>query len=383
MTTPFAEGWFITKDENQVTDIDFISPGGKIATNLLATANGQGVPGQAIKSAYANYITVIVPLEDGRDTIYKNHDALYVMTRSTIQLYDIENMNLMNTIDQLFMKQPDKFAPGDIICFNSAKVITNDSVAYVLDTRASAENIGKWGVITPGARIDPVNMCRSAVGGFLVFDPDARSLKQLNTYKGAYLPVNAAGTFPANNMDLDMVFMKEKAEQLRGGVAIMKQRGGNDLYGFTFNGLMAGASGLLENPTSPVIMNPIATRVQVPPGSNIFDAALHGTHASMNVVYFSRGDNEVWYYNLSNGNEEKVLALPAGERVTYAQTVARYGPTTFHLAVLTASDGGWTLRAYDFQPSTALVEPQPFIEHSGQGYPRHVYYRSLSSKASF
>ncbi|MDR0765447.1 MAG: hypothetical protein LBF09_00720 [Odoribacteraceae bacterium] len=384
VTTPFAEGWYVTKDQNNVTDLDFIFPDGKLAANILSAANGEGVPGEAVTSANAKNITVIVPLDDGRDSTFKDHDCIYVATRSTVQLYDLESMALMNKIENLFMLLPDKVAPADVICTAEAKVITNDSVSYCLDTRASAANIGKWGIVTPGSRIDPVNMCRSVVGGFLVFDPDTRSLKQLNSWKKAYSAVQAiGGTVPTTNMNFDMVFMKEKATMMAGGVALMKKRGTDELQGFTISGLLAG--GLWENPTSPIIMNPFATSVTVPAGSRLHDATLYGTHGSMDVLYFSRGDNELWYYHLVNGIEENVLTLPAGESVVYAQTVVRYisGATYTNLAVLTSGGGRWTLRVYDFQPSSPLVAAEPLLVSSGEGNPRNVFYRSLTSTTSF
>ncbi|MDR2415029.1 MAG: hypothetical protein LBD64_08615 [Odoribacteraceae bacterium] len=381
--TPFAEGWYVTKDNNNVTDLDFIFPDGRIAENILASANGEGVPGEAVTSANARNVTIITTLDDGRDSTYKDHDCLYVATRSTVQVYDIESMKLLNKIDKLFMQQPGKIEIGDVICTAETKVITNENSSYVLDTRASAANIGRWGVVTPGSRIDPFNICRSVVGGFLVFDPDSRSLKQLNTFKKAYTAVMAGGANPANNMNYDMVFMKEKATMMAGGVALMKERGTNALHGFTINGLLSGA--LWEMPTAPMVTNPIASRVQVPAGSALPGAKLYGTHADLNVLYFSSGDNEVWYYNLANGIEERVVALPAGERVAYAQTLARYisGKTYNNFVVLSATSSGWTLRAYDFQPSSPLVAETPFLLSSGKGNPRNVYYRSLTSTTSF
>ncbi|MDR0544060.1 MAG: hypothetical protein LBG30_01750 [Odoribacteraceae bacterium] len=376
--TPFAEGYYVTKDRDRVTDLDFIFPDGKIAPDILAAANGEGVPGEAVTFANAKNISVIVTLEDGRDTTYKNHHCFYVMTRSTVQIYDAQDARLMNKIDKLFMKLPDNYAPHDIICVDGAKVITNDSLSYVLDTRASAENIGRWGVATPGSRLDPVNICRSSVGGFLVFDPDSRSLKQLNTFKGAYTNV-IGGALASYNM----VFMKEKAQITAGGVALLRHRDTRALHGLTIKGL--SAAGLWESPVTPMVTNPVATNVAVPAASKLHDATLYGTHASMDALYFSAGDNELWYYNLVNSDEQNVITLPPDERIVYAQTLMRYisGATLSNLAVLTSVGAGWTLRVYDFQPSSPLVVSAPILTVSGNGSPRQVFYRSLTSNTSF
>ncbi|MDR2130578.1 MAG: hypothetical protein LBP56_05350 [Odoribacteraceae bacterium] len=381
VTTHFAEGWYVMKDIDGVADIDFIFPDGRVATDIIKNVNGEGVPGEGIACADARQITVIVPLEENRDTIYNNLNCLYLLTRSTVQLYNVENMELLNKIENLFMGTPPRFAPGSLSCTTDTKVLFNDSVSYVLDTRV--ENIGKWGVVTPGSRVDPVNMCRSYMGQFLVFDPDTRSLKQLNTFRGSYNAIRPGGTPPVNNMDYDMVFMREKAEMFQGGVAIMKNRGTGEYHGMVINGFMSQA--MWEMPTAPLLMNPIATSVVIPAGSNVLEASVRGTHRNMDVLYFSKGDNEVWYYNLVNRTEAKVVALPSGEQVVHVHTVARYidNKTYYNLTVLTTRNGNWTLRIYDYQASSPLVVEEPLAVYSGQGNPRHVFYRSLTSTTSF
>jgi hypothetical protein len=391
--TAFAEGWFITKDINQVTDIDIIFPTGAIARDVLKTFNGEGVPGEGIIYADARNITVSVQLPPDstnirRDTVYNHHDCFYIMTRNTVQLYDSETMLLMNKIDRLFMLPPARVRPQSLVTIPSTKMIINDDIVYALDTRDGIADIGQWGASIPGGRVDPVNICRSALGGFLVFDTETRSLKQLNTYKNAYAALRTGGNPPANNMNYDMVYMQEKAEEVQGGVAIFKELGVDNYYGATITGFQGGfdTGGYWESPLMPssFLTNPIATFVQIPPGSNILDAKLYGTHRNMDVVYFSRGDNEVWYYNLANAREEKVVTYPADETVMYAHTLARYsGGTYFNLSVLTEKDGNWNLYIYNFQPSSPLVDADPVATFTGDGIPRRVHYRSPLTGGSF
>jgi hypothetical protein len=386
VTTPFAEGWYITKDINQVTDIDMVRPDGAIARDILKGVNGEGVPGEGIIWADARHITVIVPLGDGRDTIYTDHNCFYVMTNSTVQLYNIDNMMLLNKIDNLFMKVPDNLALQELNCSTDAKVIVNDNLAYPLDTHT--KNIGKWGIVAPGARIDGKNMCRSFMCGHLVFDIDTRSFKQLNAFKGVYVAINnmsMSGAPACNNMDSDMIFMQEKEELMQGGVAIMQDRSTGTRYGLTIGGIMSGLPGLWENPLSTMIYNPIATHVAIPEGSKVLDAVHYGVHRNMNVLYFSKGDNEVWYYDLTSPREARVATFPAGESVTFVNTCARYvgAASYYYLTVLTHEAGTWKLYVYDFQPSSPLLVAEPVAVYSGEGYPRHVHYRSLTSVASF
>jgi hypothetical protein len=390
VVSPFDEGWYVTKDTDGVTDIDLVYPDGRVVSDLLAHVNGEGVPGEGIACADARKISVTMTLPDGRDTIYGDHNCLYVTTRSTVQLYDIESMSLMHRADGLFIETPERLAPGGVSCTPDVKAFFNDSVSYAMDTRGVAtNNIGKWGAATPGSRVDPTNMVRSFMSPILVFDPDSRSFKVFRPTTGVYAAIRAGGTGgtpDANNMDYSMIFMKEKAELTQGGVAIMKKLGEERYYGVTINGLVAGLYGMWENPTASATMlrNPIANFTEIPSGSNVLGARLYGTHRNMNVLYFSRGDNEVWYYNLTSGGEEKVATYPAGEQVTYVHTIARYiGSTVYNLAVLTSAGGDWKLYIYDYQPSSPLVVEEPVAVYSGQGTPRHVFYRSLTSTTSF
>ncbi|MDR1274487.1 MAG: hypothetical protein LBK12_08050 [Odoribacteraceae bacterium] len=387
VTTALAEGWYVTKDIDGVTDIDIISPDGSAARDVLRSINGEGVPGEGIICADTRQITVSIPLEDGRDTLYKDHNCLYIMTRSTIQLYDVETMLLMHGVEGLFMKVPDRIAPQSLTSTTVGKIIVNDDKVYTMNT--SVENIGMWGAVVPGPRIDPVNMCRSALGPLLVFDTDTRSFKQLNPTKNAYSAIQPGGNPGANNMGHDMVYMQEKGEITQGGVAIMKDPATGDHYGLKINGYAAGLmpGGYWELPPAPAstLFNPIATRVLIPSGSNVIDARLRGTHRNMDVIYFTKGDNEVWYYNIANTNEEKILTVPAGETITYVNTQVRYisGVSSYNLGVLTEKDGNWNLYIHDFRPSSPLVEETPVATYSGEGIPRHVHYRSLTGTTSF
>lgn len=380
--TALAEGWYITKDIDQVTDIDIVSPDGSIARDVLKSINGEGVPGEGIICADARSISVYMPVgEEGQSELWKNHDCFYIMTRSTVQLYDVETMLLMQKMEGLFMLMPDVIAPQSVSSTSVGKVIVNNGVAYSLYTYV--DNVGKWGAAIPDP-IDPVNMCRSTLGALLVFDTLTRSLKQLNPRINACLAIQPLVLNPAvpgaNNMNYDMVFMQEKLGTMQGGVAIMKELGTGDYYGLTINGLLAG--GMWENPVAGATMlfNPIATHVLIPPGRNVLDARFYGTHEDMNVLYFSKGDNEAWYYDLVNTSEAKIASFPAGETVTYVNTLSHN--TDYNLCILTEKDGNWNLYIYDFQPSSPLVAETPEV-YSGEGIARHVHYRSLSSNTSF
>ena len=48
----FARGWYVTKDENRVTDIDWVDLQGEVHPNVLASINGEGVTGEALKTTY-------------------------------------------------------------------------------------------------------------------------------------------------------------------------------------------------------------------------------------------------------------------------------------------------------------------------------------------
>ncbi|MDR3220376.1 MAG: hypothetical protein LBU22_15605 [Dysgonamonadaceae bacterium] len=384
---PFDEGWYITKDIDNMTDIDMVKPDETVLKDILKNINGQGVPGEGVLCADTRYISVMVPLgsSTGQDTILKNHNCIYLMTRSTVQLYDIVEMKLLNKFGDLFMEAPTA-APQELSCTRDFKVIVNNNVPYVLDTRSSSENIGKWGVAVAGdAQIDPTNICRTSLGCFLVFDKNTNSLKMLNTLTNTFGALGNAGLYPCNNMDYNMVFMREKVGMMQGGVSIMKKKNTEEYYGFTIKGYNGG--GLWEIPGMPAMLytNPIQNCVRIPDGSKVLDAKIYGTHNNMDMIYFSKGDNEVWCYNLTSPREDRIVSFPAGETVTYINSVVKYinGGEEWYFAVLTVKDGKWKFYLHNFQPSSQLVVPEPVAVYSGEGTPRHVHYRSLTSTTSF
>jgi hypothetical protein len=172
---------------------------------------------------------------------------------------------------------------------------------------------------------------------------------------------------------------------MQGGIAIMKKKNSNDYYGFTISGYSGGGYWEMPGMPSTTYTNPILTCVPIPNGSKVPDAKVYGTHKNMNMLYFSQGDNEVWCYNLTSPKEDKIVAFSADEKVMYVNTVVKYLPSgeVWNLAVLTAQDGNWNFYLYDFQASSQLVKPEPVSVYSGEGIPRQVHYRSLSSTTSF
>jgi hypothetical protein len=319
----------------------------------------------------------MVSLENNRDTILKDQKGFYVMTKSDMQLYNAANMQLFNKFDNLFVEAPARKAPQNIFMNGNVIVGVNDQVFYILAT--NVENFGKFSVPLPGNYVfDPYNVCRSILGQTLVFDQTTRSFKRIYTVISERVDaLNNAGAYPCNNMDYDLVFMQEKKE-LSGGMAIMKKKDANEYYGLTFAFGVMSWEQIFAN-------NPISTFVRIPDDYHVSKGKFFGVHKTMNNLYFSEGNNEVWTYDVASPAEKKILTLASDESVAFVDHISYSGTdrNVNYLVVLTNKGGDYNCYLYNFKPSSAEVETPAYATYSGKGNPRHIMYRGITSTSGY
>ena len=110
-------------------------------------------------------------------------------------------------------------------------------------------------------------------------------------------------------------------------------------------------------------------------------------------IYYSKGDNEVHYYNIGNQTEMlNVVTIPADEQIVYlehafdgvTQYLYQYITNTF-IVLANKPDGTWKLYAYNYdQSGTGVDIVEPAVEaYSGRGVAVNLIYRHPNTKLTY
>jgi hypothetical protein len=382
VTAEFSRGWFITKEQDNVTDLDLITPDGQVVPDLLRSINGSGVPGRAIKSTYVPYgYNYVQTNPDGTVTLFENQQILFVITESDFHVVSGETLERYATFDESFYELPAVKKPRDVVVGYMCVQLLNDGKLHEMPVLYA--NAARFGNPLLGSTSVAPYFFRHTARGNLLFDQDSRSLKVSVFWQPSLqaLADTETSLISCNNMEYDLIFMQEQAAfytLTRQGLALFKHRTTGKYYGAMLN-----ADWMNE------FKNPIASFVEVPAEcQGITRATVRAVNNINDVIYYSDGGNTVGMYNLSNGVEKPViLAFDEGESVASLEHVSYYASSTATaspdcLVVLTNKAGGWKLYLYPFEGYTSDVTGTPDEIHAGQGTARDVFYRADNSPAT-
>ncbi|MDR0545017.1 MAG: hypothetical protein LBG30_06720 [Odoribacteraceae bacterium] len=377
----FSRGWFVTKDKNNVADVDMIDMNGSHVPDLIQTINGSGVPGRAIKTTYVSQgYNYVEQHPDGTVTLHDYQKALFVVTESDMHVFSGENFQRFATFDQSFYALPAVKSPRDVVVGTlCANILNNGQLHEMPIIYANAARFGN--ALIGSAAIAPY-FFRHTSNGFLAFDMESRSFKVSNFWQPSLQAVAEREGAPVNcnNMDHDLVFMQEQAAYYsltKRGIALFRHRESGKYYGAILDDKWVNYK------------NPIVTFVEVPDESpGVTRAVIRAVNNLNDVIYYSDGGNTIGMYNISNGVEKRgILAYEEGESVAGIEHVSYYGgpadaPYPDCLSVLTNKDNRWKMYLYRFTGYTADVEITPYETYSGEGNARDVLFRAPGSPAT-
>lgn len=372
----YSEGWYITKTETGMTDIDLVKKDGKtVYANILRSVNGEGLPGEAVKSFYQSQMyTQQQENPDGTVTTLSNQKVIYVMSKGDMRVYNADDMKLFKHYADAFFEVPAVRAPQDAFLGLTGQFLVNNGKIHWIGISGGT---GKFGYPMLGDyEAAPFNM-GSMNQGMLIFDKISRSFKGVPYRNTNFVNlVSGEGQQDCNNMNCDLVFMDEQTAQMgvtKGGIALLKNKDKEEYYGVKLN--TGWASG----------KNPFVNFVTVPAGCSVGKGKVFATNCTNDVLYFSEGGNTVSMYNVSNGLEKKdMLTYPANESVAAIRHVSYItysaGDASLDcLAVLTNSSNGWKVYLYRFVGKTADIETPHYLDFSGKGTGKDVFFRGLNA----
>lgn len=374
----FDHGWYVLKDENGLTDFDFISPDSNLRNDVYSKIHGHKMPGEAVRIVYqSNRYRQEIVQPDGT-VKYEQKPAIHVVSRNDFNVLSAADLTLYKDYNDFFLEVPPVRAPQNFSAISNRGhlALINDGQLYLLYGMGS--NTGRVNVPLGGDYQLADGMVVNQSRGVMVFDRNSRSFLHSGSFQSTRLQKFkekelAGGTFvlSPSDMDADLVALLHRDwSDLSGSAkAYALMQNGNEYYlaDIRFDGNY-----------------PFVSFDTLSGSYQVAKAKVFATHQVASCIYFAAGST-LYAHTVSRDNtlpaeiKEKTLRDFPGETIAYiAHVKSTNAKDAFdNLVVLTNREGGsWKLYRFALKGNTFEIEPEPVAVYEGQqGTARYAMFR--------
>lgn len=339
------DGWYLIKDNNGKTDVDFIHKKGRIDNWIAFYNNGKSLEGNAVKGLFAGGMRRTLTSSD-------LYGGLVVLSDKDAGIYRVSNGVETYAYDSLFFGKPANRRPQNVFQpQNTANLmLINDNKAYCMNKGALFTDLPQT--------YKPSQM---AIVGAMDIGWDLNTKSVICYNATAYASLGSNGT-DLKNMNADLRWMAGFPGVRSVAFMLFKLPDGkgmlyklNTLYGFLLG------SGAL-----------IMTRDTLAPSHGLMNAGMIAGNYDADYIYYAVGA-DIFMTDIATASERLQFTLPAGEVVTDIQHVKYPVPasnvvsTTDYLAIATYNHGRYKVWLHRLS-STGTIQPlsQPTFEGDGR-----------------
>jgi len=348
------DGWYLLKDNNGKTDIDFIHQKGRIDNWIAYYNNGKSLEGNAVNAVFAPSCKLTVSTTD-------QFNGLMVLSEKDAGLFRISNGLMIYNFDNMFFGKPatrklqNVFQPMNT---NNLTVI-NDGRAYMM---------------TKGALFTDMPQTYTRLSSWVgVASMDLgwdQSSKSIIFYNGIRFATPASNGEDLKNMKADLKWLTGYAGQRSVALALFKTEDGKGVL-FKINALYQYLSGSEKA----LIM----ARDTIELTHGLMNANIIGGNYDSDFIYYAVG-NKIYMTDVATVQERLQVTLPAGETVTAIQHVKYPQPvninvpsTTDCLAIATYANGRYKVYIHKIS-STGTIQPVNTPSFEGDGRVKTIIY---------
>lgn len=347
-----SKGWFVMKDESDMTDIDIILPSGEILNNALSKAIGSKMEGKPVKMLF--HSAYYYMNESG--ALKSDKQIYHLMSDRDFKTVDAGDFKIMKNFEDQFYSEEFP-APGDIrgadnFGRQAAVIIINNGKAHCYMGQAAHASVFEY------AKLGSANLYPAVVASIfssitaVVFDMATKSYFYVyGTDIRLIEPPVVEGKLSPVKMDADMIWMdqvEDGATSSANGWSIMKTSDGKYL--------------LIDLTVTSTAAHPFAMVTELDPARKILTASVREPFQGgmAKAIFFAHGN--VLSYYLRQGDdsptsEKDIYTFPAGETVSHISHIYVYAPYKNHLAVTTNKDGQWKLYVFEMKEYNPALSP--------------------------
>ncbi len=364
VVTKFNDGWYIIKDQSNITDLDLYDNTGKLLVeNVLLSVNGRQLKGKAQAISVAINYKVINPVTGSfanTKTIFpvSDNDAKAVILSTAVIAKDFKDM--------FYDVMEEPYAPTRFFGTNMGLWTTNKGRAYSI--YAMSSNTGIFGVEAPiDINYSPYHLSKYTVNhsmfGPLAYDETSSTFVLISSTSGNQLVAtkNANGSnMSVKNNNKNLLYMGSRGLYSSYFFAVMQDKTDANIK---FISKVEGFSGT-SGPTLKFSNDTLAT------SDLAFNATMYHSNQTLDILYFVT-NNIIYMRNVAAkgaANVQLAYTPAAGETVTFIKHIPNY--STYYpnntLVVGTQSATKYKVRVFVLT-SLGNVTPDPIFTFEGNG----------------
>lgn len=348
VTTDMATGWWILKEQDNATDIDFFGTE-KDKENLIRSVNGRSLPGAPVNLHYTPYFWTFNEATLTDETI----GSVFVASAEDVVALDYFTGAILSNYEDLFVELPAQRRVQSMFAGPSDVHVCVDNVVWTM-FNATSWKYYQFILKTLGDyQLSPYTCCSHATLP-LLFDEKSSSFCTLSRNSAVVDYFNdRTGSVSPTNMGMDLLYLGGKSTDgtpADVALAVMQTQGQEDYWLLNMRG----------NPST-VSINPINSRTSLKPTLQMLHAEHRALNQNNNIIYFVK-EGRLWSCNLDSQTEvaEDVSLGNGDEEVTYMEFL-KYSPFRLNdswfdrLVVATAV--GDRYRVYLFPVTAGRLQP--------------------------
>ena len=319
VVTKFNDGWYIIKDQSNISDLDlFDNSANLVVENVLMSVNGKQLKGKAQAISVVNNYRVLDPPTG----LFNNTKVIFPVSDNDAKAVILSTGVINRNFGEMFydvISEP--YAPVRFFGNSQGIWTINKGRAYSIYTMSS--NVGIFGAESPiDINYSPYNLSKytvnHAVYGPLAFD-ETSSTFLLIPYGGNQLVacVNATGSnMPVKNNNKKLLYMGSRGVTASYFFAVMQDKTNTSLK------IISKVEGF-SNSTGPALK---FTNDTLATSDLAYNATMFTSNQTLDVLYFVT-NNVIYMRNVAaKGGANVPLAYtpPVGETITFIKHLPNY-----------------------------------------------------------
>lgn len=358
ISTLTMTGWYLLKDNNGQTDLDFIHPAGRIDNWIKFYNDNAGLSGNAVKS-------IFVPNFKSTPTSITTFNTIFVLSGNDAAFYRIDNGKMVRNFGNMFFTQPGVRKPEGAFqptALNEVGFINNGSTYHMVKG-------GLFGLTATSGSLDYTNMAPTSVvvAASLHFNRTTKNMVSIISGRYTELSNNGGGD-KLKNMNADLIWGAGYANY-RAAALLLFRNPKDTGYIFRVNGQFGPLAGY-----GGTIVNGVDT---LKPEHSLMHADKICGNYDVDVLYYSIG-SDIYLVDLGSKVPSLQFSLPAGEVVTCIQHIKFPEPSGTagkidKIAIATYKDGRYKVYLHSIS-SLRTIQAMAQPDFEGEGRVSSVMY---------
>ncbi len=379
----YSRGWYVMKEKNTHTDLDFFSDALK-SEDLMLKLHGQSLMGSP---QCLGLIEEYNWLNEGTGELEQWNMCFALLSEQDLRVVRIRDLKILGDFNSLFYEAQSICRPEKWFGWDGGNAFINNGKVFTINTRLGVLGSARFSYEKEGDYdLAPVMTKKSQLCALLF---DKRSGKFCTVTQGdhkiIYLESDEHSVCPASYPDMRPIYaglLDEGSMWDAGkGYVVMEKLDGSKRVILYFDLVCLDNTGWAG---TDAFKNRIMEMKEITEDMKLSKAECFGMNRTSKLLYFSLGD-KLYYYDLENKREQEVkrlggdVAIPAGEHIVMIKHIifdnSYSAPDEYVNKLAVATSNGEYYKLYLFELVSDQLKEQPLV-FEGTGIPREIVYMS-------